>query len=92
MADCWHHYEEISFTVDEFLRLRRYAFRFAAGAAAVFTVATAPALAVDQVHDEIQVYNAEIAAVGQWTYEQHLNYASVGQTQPEVPGWLFLQP
>ena len=77
---------QFSLTVDEFLELRRYAFRFAASAAAVFTVATAPALAVDQVHDEIQVYNAEIAAVGQWTYEQHLNYAAVGQTQPEFPG------
>jgi len=44
------------------------------------------ALAADQVHDEIQVYNAEIAEVGQWTYEQHFNYAAVGQTQPEVPG------
>ena len=48
-----------------------------------------PVLAVDQVHDEIQVYNAEIAAVGQWTYEQHLNYAAVGQTLPEVPGGFF---
>ena len=44
------------------------------------------ALAADQVHDEIQVYNAEIAEVGQWTYQQHLNYSPVGQTQPEVPG------
>jgi hypothetical protein len=40
----------------------------------------------DQVHDEIQVYNAGIASVGQWTYEQHLNYAAIGQTVPEVPG------
>ena len=45
-----------------------------------------PAQAADQVHDEIQVYNAEIAAIGQWTYEQHLNYAAIGQTQPEFPG------
>ena len=44
------------------------------------------ARAIDQVHDEIQVYNADIAAVGQWTYEQHLNYVAVGQTKPEVPG------
>ena len=43
------------------------------------------AFAIDQVHDEIQVYNAEIAAIGQWTYEQHLNYAAIGQTRPEVP-------
>jgi hypothetical protein len=47
------------------------------------------ASAADQVHDEIQVYNAEIASVGQWTYQQHLNYAAVGQTQPEVPGGFF---
>lgn len=42
----------------------------------------------DQVHDEIQVYNAAIATVGQWTYEQHLNYAAIGQTMPETPGGL----
>jgi hypothetical protein len=58
----------------------------AAGTFALLAIASPPALAVDQVHDEIQVYNAEIAAVGQWTYQQHLNYAPVGQTQPEVPG------
>jgi hypothetical protein len=59
---------------------------FAATAAAVVVARTGPAFAVDQVHDEIQVYNANIAEVGQWTYEQHLNYAAVGQTTPEFPG------
>ncbi len=54
-------------------------------AAAVFLVTPRLASAADQVHDEIQVYNAEIAEVGQWTYEQHLNYAAIGQTQPEFP-------
>ena len=54
--------------------------------ALVAAFASRPAMAADQVHDEIQVYNAEIAEVGQWTYQQHLNYAPVGQTQPEVPG------
>ena len=44
------------------------------------------AICADQVHDEIQVYNAEIADIGQWTIQQHLNYAFVGQSQPEVPG------
>jgi hypothetical protein len=58
----------------------------AAGAAMVLAVASPPALAANQVHDEIQVYNAEIAEVGQWTYQQHLNFAAVGQTQPEFPG------
>ena len=58
----------------------------AIGAAALFMMAARPAFAVDQVHDEIQVYNAEIAEVGQWTYEQHLNYAALGQTRPEFPG------
>jgi len=54
--------------------------------AAIFGWTFGPALAADQVHDEIQVYNAEIAEVGQWTYEQHFNYAGIGQTQPEFPG------
>jgi hypothetical protein len=67
------------------LRLRTGALA-AAGTAALLAIASQPALAADQVHDEIQVYNAEIAAVGQWTYQQHLDYAAVGQTQPEVPG------
>ena len=44
------------------------------------------AYGADEVHDEIQVYNAAIAAIGQWTYEQHLNYAAIGQTVSEVPG------
>ena len=39
-----------------------------------------------RANDEIQVYNAEIAGVGQWTYQQHLNYAAIGQNQPEVSG------
>ena len=56
-----------------------------AGATAVM-ITTQPAWAADQVHDEIQVYNAEIAEVGQWTYQQHLNFAAVGQTTPEFPG------
>lgn len=38
--------------------------------------------------DEIQVYNADIAEVGQWTIQQHLNYAFEGRTQPEFPGGL----
>ena len=54
--------------------------------ALVAALTSRTAAAADQVHDEIQVYNAEIAEVGQWTYQQHLNYAVVGQTQPEVPG------
>jgi len=64
-------------------RKRRFV---AVGIIAVFAVIGGHALAADQVHDEIQVYNAEIADVGQWTYEQHLNYAFVGQTQPAFAG------
>jgi hypothetical protein len=55
-------------------------------AAPLVALTAGPALAVDQVHDEIQVYNAEINNVGQWSYEQHLNYAGIGQTRPEFPG------
>ncbi|HMK70080.1 MAG TPA: hypothetical protein VK442_03815 [Xanthobacteraceae bacterium] len=59
---------------------------FAVGAAIVLIAAAGSALAANEVHDEIQVYNAEIAEVGQWTYEQHLNFAAIGQTQPQFPG------
>ena len=39
--------------------------------------------------DEIQVYNAEIAEVGQYTIEQHLNYVGRGPTDPDFPGgWI----
>jgi hypothetical protein len=64
------------------------AFRCLAYLAAAPLLALTPrsVLAVDQVHDEIQVYNAEINNVGQWSYEQHLNYAGIGQTKPEFPG------
>jgi len=42
----------------------------------------APAHAID----EIQVYNAEIAELGQWTIQQHLNYTLNGHRQPDFPG------
>ena len=38
--------------------------------------------------DEIQVYNAAIAAVGQFTYQQHLNYVPLGLNEPPFPGGL----
>src|SRR5471030_917504 len=38
--------------------------------------------------DEIQVYNAEIAKVGQWTLQLHLNYAFNGRKEPDFPGGL----
>ena len=38
--------------------------------------------------DEIQVYNAGIAAPGQFTIQQHLNYVAVGLKQPPFPGGL----
>ena len=58
----------------------------AALVAAALQIFPPHALGADIVHDEIQVYNADIAEVGQWTVEQHLNYAWAGQTQPEFPG------
>jgi hypothetical protein len=39
--------------------------------------------------DEIQVYNAEIAEVGQWTLEQHLNYVAKGRAQADFSGGLI---
>lgn len=38
--------------------------------------------------DEIQVYNAGIAAPGQFTIQQHLNYVALGQKDPPFPGGL----
>jgi hypothetical protein len=66
--------------------LRTSMTRLVAAVASILAFCTSAAFAVDQVHDEIQVYNAEIAEVGQWTYEQHLNWAPIGQTVPEFPG------
>ena len=37
--------------------------------ATIFGWTSGPALASDQVHDEIQVHKAEIAEVGQWPYQ-----------------------
>ncbi len=47
------------------------------------TVSMAPAA---RAVDEIQVYNAEIAAPGQFTLQQHLNYVWSGSTVPDFPG------
>lgn len=50
-------------------------------AAIVFAASAGSANAVD----EIQVYNAEIAKVGQWTLQHHFNYAINGRKEPDVP-------
>lgn len=39
--------------------------------------------------DEIQVYTAGIAAVGQFTIQQHLNYTPMGVKDPPFPGGLI---
>jgi hypothetical protein len=57
----------------------------ALAAAAVVLIASAGAGFAD---DEIQIYNAQIAAVGQWTFEQHLNYTFNGRKQADFPGGL----
>jgi hypothetical protein len=72
--------------IDGVLKLRLCFASLNAASALLIALPASVALAVDQVHDEIQVYKGDIAEVGQWTYEQHLNFAAVGQTQPEFPG------
>jgi len=52
--------------------------------AALWVVLAQPARAVD----EIQVYNAGIAAPGQFTIQQHLNYVGIGIKEPPFPGGL----
>jgi hypothetical protein len=54
-------------------------------AAVLLILAAAPARAVD----EIQVYNAEIAEIGKWTFQLHLNYAFSGRKEPDFPGGLI---
>ncbi|SRR5579871_683273 len=44
-----------------------------------------PARAVD----EIQLYNAEIADVGQFTLQHHFNYTFSGRKEPDFPGGLI---
>jgi hypothetical protein len=52
-------------------------------AGAIVWIAFAPAA---RATDEIQVYNANIAAPGQFTIQQHLNYVGIGQKEPPFPG------
>lgn len=56
--------------------------RMTAAVAFASTMLATPARATD----EIQVYKAEIAAVGQFTVQQHLNYVALGVKQPPFPG------
>lgn len=58
--------------------------RFGLFACATAMTLAQPAWAVD----EIQVYNAGIAAPGQFTIQQHLNYVGQVQRQPDYPGGL----
>jgi len=58
-----------------------------------FSVLAGAALACGAAHpasatDEIQVYNAGIAAPGQLTIQQHLNYVPMGIKDPPFPGGL----
>src|SRR3979409_1604785 len=57
---------------------------YSLGGAALWIVLAQPAKAVD----EIQVYNAGIAAPGQFTIQQHLNYIPLGVKDPPFPGGL----
>ena len=54
------------------------------GVLAALPLVTRPARAVD----EIQLYNAEIAEVSQWTIQHHFNYAFNGRKEPDFPGGL----
>jgi hypothetical protein len=63
-------------------RLRSYAVAVASLAGALILLASNAARATD----EIQVYNAGIAKVGQFTIQQHLNYVALGQKDPPFPG------
>jgi hypothetical protein len=53
-------------------------------ASLVVLLATASAAFAD---DEIQIYNAQIAAVGQWTFQQHLNYRRAARRRAKFFLW-----
>ena len=57
---------------------------FGLGVLAALALAPRQARAVD----EIQLYNAEIADLGQWTIQHHFNYAFSGRKEPDFPGGL----
>ena len=59
--------------------------RYFSFVAVLLTASTISARAVD----EIQVYNAEIAKIGQWTFQLHSNYAFMGRKEPDFPGGLI---
>jgi hypothetical protein len=50
------------------------------------TLAYAASVTSSYAIDEIQVYNAEIAKIGQWTIQLHSNYAINGRKTPDFPG------
>ena len=59
----------------------------AAGSLAAVLTLLIPGVAA-RATDEIQVYNAGIAEVGQLTIQQHLNYIALGQKTRSFPGGL----
>ena len=61
--------------------------KIAATALFAVPITMASLLPADAV-DEIQLYNAEIAEVGQFTIQHHFNYTFDGRTTPEFPGGL----
>jgi hypothetical protein len=64
-----------------FVRITRWRFCLIAGVTCWIALEQ-PAKAVD----EIQVYNANIAAPGQFTIQQHLNYVGLGLKDAPFPG------
>jgi hypothetical protein len=56
------------------------------GIALLGTTAWLVSVQAAKATDEIQVYNAAIAAVGQFTIQQHLNYIASGLKEPPFPG------
>src|SRR6516164_4904012 len=65
-------------------RLARLALPWALGA-----MLSATSAGFANATDEIAVYNASIAEVGQFTIQQHLNYIPLGIKEPPFPGGLI---
>lgn len=67
-------------------KTRRRRRAFASGMPTAVCIALAAHTDAARAVDEIQVYNAEIAEIGQFTVEQHVNYTFLGSRQPAFPG------
>jgi hypothetical protein len=63
-------------------------FRLTAASVLATSALCGAGLPVTRAADEIQVYNADINEVGQFSIQHHFNYPIIGICTPDYPGAL----